>query len=321
MDFKTDITNAINKKRNVKESSLKAYILNLEKLLKLKGLDVNINNLNTLLKEPEEIIKLLENKKHSTIRNYLAAIVVYVSTLDEKTELLKKYRELMDQYNKQYLDHIKTNEKSEKQNKNWVSIEELQKVLKGYKSEMDKKGILKKDELTKKEMDLLQLWVIGNLYVGDNENPPLRNDYIMDIIDEKDYNKLNETDKTKNNYLVVKNRSNKFFSVGSYKTESKYGIKKFKIGKDLNKVLNIWLKYNKTKHLLLNSKNEPLTPNGLTKYITKAFEPTGKKISSSLLRSIYITEKINPMVQQQKELADKMLHSAQIQQTVYNKED
>lgn len=321
MDFKEQITKAINNKRNIKESTLKAYILNLEKLLKLKGLDVNIKNLNNLIKNKNDIIELLKDKKKTTIRNYLASVVVYVSTLDDKKQLLDEYRELMEEYNKEYKEHIRTNEKSEKQNNNWISIEELQKVLKDYKKELDKKDSLQKEELTKKEFDLLQQYIVGMLYIGDPENPPLRNNYIMDIINSKEYNKLTEEEKTKKNYLVVKNKNNKFFSIGDYKTSGKYGTKTFIVGKILNKALNIWLKYNKTNHLLLNSKNEPLTANGLTKLIKKTFEPTKKNISSSLLRSIYITEKINPMVQKQKALADKMLHSPAVQQSVYNKED
>ena len=63
-----------------------------------------------------------------------------------------------------------------------------------------------------------------------------------------------------------------------------------------------------------------MTPNGLTKYLNKTFEPTGKKnISSTMLRHIYITEKLGgPSIKEKKELADKMCHSV-VQQEMYKK--
>lgn len=320
MDFKEAIKKKIESTRTIRESSLNAYVANLSKLLKMADEEVNMTNLNKLLSKPKHIIELLEGRKHSTIRNYLASIVVITSAQD-KDELTEEYRKLMEEYSKEYTNHIKENSKSEKQNENWVSLAELEKVLKSYKKEIDQKKILKKEELTKKDMDLLQKYVVGNLYIGDDSNPPLRNDYIMEIISEADYKRLDEAGKKATNYLVVKNSANKYFSIGEYKTSGKYGVKTFPIGKNLNRVLNMWLKFNKSKYLLLNSKNSPMTANGLTKFIQKVFEPTGKKISSSLLRSIYATEKLAPIKKQQQELADKMLHSTAVQQTVYVKED
>lgn len=320
MDFKEDIKKLIEKTRSIRESSLNAYVANLSKLLKMADEDINMTNLNKLLSKPKEVIDLLDGRKHSTIRNYLASIVVITSAQD-KDKLTEEYRKLMEEYAKEYTNHIKENNKSEKQNENWVSLAELEKVLKSYKREITEKKILKKTELSKKELDLLQKYVVGNLYIGDESNPPLRNDYIMEIISETDYKRLDEAEKKKQNYLVVKNSANKYFSIGEYKTSGKYGVKTFPIGKNLNRVLNMWLKFNKSKYLLLNSKNSPMTANGLTKYIQKVFEPTGKKIGASMLRHIYITEKLAPLKAQQNELSDKMLHSTAVQQDVYVKND
>ena len=63
-----------------------------------------------------------------------------------------------------------------------------------------------------------------------------------------------------------------------------------------------------------------MTPNGLTKYLNKTFEPTGKKnISSTMLRHIYISEKLGgPTLKEKKALADKMGHSVATQE-IYKK--
>jgi len=314
-----EITDKINKKRNVKSTTLNAYLLNLNKLLKLEHLTPSTENLDKLLEDSDNVMDLLNGKKASTLRNYLASIVVYLSLDEKNEELVKTYRSLMDTYQKQNNESLANNQKSDKQQKNWATIAELQKVLGNYKKQLDRDGSLKKDELNKKEFDLLQKWVVGSLYIGDESNPPLRNDYIMDIISSKDYDRLDNETKQKNNYLVVKNKSNKMFSLGEYKTSQKYGVKEIKVGKKLNTVLNVWLKYNKSKHLILNSNGDQITPNSLTKLLIKIFEPSGKKISSSMLRSIYISEKFPPQNQEKAELADLMLHSKEVAGEIYAK--
>jgi site-specific recombinase XerD len=319
MSFNDDITKLILEKRNVKESSLKAYLLNLNKILKLEGLEATVSNLNKTLEDSEEVMNILKDKKASTIRNYLASIVVYLSLNEKNSELVKTYRELMDKYQKENNEGLENNQKSESQKKNWSSLKELQDIVKSYKKELDRTGALKKDKLSKKDFDTLQKYVVGSLYIGDPENPPLRNDYIMNIIFKSQYDELTEEEKKRLNYLVIVNRSNKFFSLGEYKTSDKFGIKEIKVGKILNRILNIWLKYNESPYLILNSKGEKITPNSLTKLLTKIFEPTGKNISSSMLRHIFITEKFPPQTEEKIELANSMLHSVGVQGSVYAK--
>ena len=124
---------------------------------------------------------------------------------------------------------------------------------------------------------MLQQCVVGMIYIGDDKNPPLRNDITpMVVIDLKDYRDLSDEALTKN-YLVVQSRNKKFFSLGEYKTAGKYGLKRIDLGGRLNSVMNIWLKYNRSKSLINNSKGEPMSPNGLTKLlnVNKTFESTG----------------------------------------------
>ena len=96
-----------------------------------------------------------------------------------------------------------------------------------------------------------------------------------------------------------------------------YGLKKINLGNKLNSVINIYQKFNPGEYLIYNSRGEAMTPNGLTKYLNKIFEPTGKKnISSTMLRHIYISEKLGgPTLKEKMELADKMGHSVSTQET------
>ena len=160
---------------------------------------------------------------------------------------------------------------------------------------------------------MMQKWVVANLYVN-KDAVPVRLDYgNMRVIKKEDYEKLTENEK-KNNFLVVISRNRKFFSFGNYKTEKTYKIKKVDVGKNLNSVINIWLKYNKYGSLLVDSKNNSMSPNQLGKFIKKTFSPTGKEISINIIRHVFITEHF-PVQNEKKreEIADKMMHSINTQ--------
>ncbi len=315
--FFDDLKTKLESNRKVRPNSSSAYFSNLKLLVKILEMEQSeVKDLDFLLDIPK-VLNVLEGKKNSTIRNYIASIVVFLSLYEKYDKTTDKYRELMEMYNKQYVDMVKDNKMTESQEKNWTSMEELKKVLSNYKKEIDSKGILKKDTLNRKEMDLLQKYLVGSLYIGDPNNPPLRLDYApMKIISRKDYSKLTDNEKTKENYLI--NGRKKEFSIGEYKTNRTYGTRIIEVGSKLNTILNMWLKYNKSNYLLLNTKGEAMSPNGLTKYLIKVFEPTGKKISASLLRHIYLTNKIGPLDEAKKNISDKMLHSTN-QQSDYVK--
>ena len=115
----------------------------------------------------------------------------------------------------------------------------------------------------------------------------------MDVISTRNYNKLSESVRDYNNYLVVGGRSakKKFFSFGKYKNRHFMGLQKIPIRKDLNTVLNLWLKHNTSGHLLLDSRGQKMSRNSLTKYLYKVFQESNANISANMLRHIYLSEK------------------------------
>ena len=307
--------------RNIKPNTLRAYLINIRKLHEKVNPDKEFTNIK-FLKDFDKITEILEDMKLSTKKNYVASIIVALSSKpDMYKKPLEQYRDYLDGIAKLYKEHQEEQTKSEKEKENWVSLSKLRKVMNGYKREILERDLLKKDpeKLTKKEFDLIQKWVVSSLYILD-ENPPMRLDYIMKVISRTAYDKLTDKEKKDQNYLVVSSRNKKFFSFGEYKTAKQYGTKKIDVGSKLNTVLNVWLKINKSGNLILNSKGEPITSNGLTKYLNKVFSPSGKKnISATQLRHIFISEKIGgPTLNEKKDLAEKMGHSVN-QQELYNK--
>jgi hypothetical protein len=310
------------KRPNIKDSSLNMYIRNLRKLNKEIGDSENEASLK-ILKDKSKVDKFLDTKAKSTKKNYYATIVVLLMTEgDEHKALIDKYRVEMEDLDNSLKEKQKTQEKSEKQKQNWASLEDLQKVMKNYKRQIDVKGLLQKpkDKLTPKEFDLLQKWVITSLYVLDPENnPPLRSDYSMKIINSKYYNELSES-QLKENYLVIRGQNKKFFHLGEFKTQGKFDNKVIPVGKKLNTVLNKWLKVNPTNFLLFNRSGQMMTANQLTKSVKSAFSPLEKNgLGISMIRHIVISTLFPPQNEEKAELADLMLHSVEQQTNVYSK--
>jgi hypothetical protein len=319
----------IKKGRDMKDTSLTAYLRNISKLA--KGITKKEFKTLAFLKEYKKVIDFIDDKSLSSQRVSLASILVALSPSGRGKykkgyeEVAKKYTRYLTTQAKTYDDNIKTQRKSAKQKGNWATRAELEKVRKKYLSNIKRIGYTQKDKdfkagKEKRHRELLQKYVVASLYLL---HPPRRNSYAnMKIISNKDYEKLSKGEMENNNYLVIVSRNKKFFSFGNYKTSKKYGVVEKQVERKLNTVLNLWLKFNDSEYLLLNSRGGKMTTNGLTKFLQKTFAPTGKKISSTMLRHIFVSEEFDPEVyKKMQEVAKDMGHSVAEQQEVYVKKD
>jgi len=316
------ISNIKEKRPKLRESSLNLYVNNIKKLNKFIGNDQfkNIDFLNN----KNDVEKALLGKSNHTIKTYYASIVVALMAMDAKDDLIDMYRDDMEKLQEDYKNKMDGQQKTDKQKKNWLEYDELLKIMNNLRKKVNYEKLLNKKELSNKEKNLLQQWLVSSLYLLEPEaNPPVRLNYApMIVISEKDFikNQLENKDKVlEDNYLVIKSRNNKYFSFNNYKTSGTYLTKEIPVGKKLNSVINSWLKFNKSGYLLLNSKDEPMNSNGLTKFINKIFEHTGKKVSVSMIRHAYLSDRYEADNEDKQAIADLMMHS-QSQQTEYIKE-
>ena len=156
-------------------------------------------------------------------------------------------------------------------------------------------------------MNIIQSYLVTALYTL---QPPVRLNYS----DMKIIKNLSEVEDGKN-YLLNKSRNKKTFIFQDYKTSGKYGKIEQPISKELNTIINKWLKVNPTDNFLIDQKGHALNSNQLGKFITKAFKFTGKKITLNLLRHVYISESIDlEAIKKGKALAKSMLHSSATQE-------
>ena len=160
----------------------------------------------------------------------------------------------------------------------------------------------------------IQKYLVSALYLL---QPPKRLVYSnMKIIDNRKYND------GEHNYLLNLGRNTKYFILNSYKTEAKHGKKEIKVPKEINTIINMWLKVNSTDNFLLNNRGEAMSTNGLGKYIHNIFRPSGKEITVNLLRNIYVSQNIDlEAVKKAHKLAEDMNHTVGTQQSVYLKEN
>lgn len=256
--------------RGLSENSLKLYEANLKRL---NG-NQDIKNLN-FLKDTESIIKQIKEKKDTTARSYIIAIC---SILKNDVKMQKQYDiyyNLLIEYN----DKLKTNNtKSEKQNEEWISQDEVKQKYSELEEEV--KPLFKKKNITAEEYNKLLSYVVLSLYVL---QPPRRN---------LDYLKMLAVSKYKGN----ENKDFNFFDISdqkmifnNYKTKGTYQSQEIDVDDKLFIILCSWIKKFKIKYYILQKLDgSELDKNGITKILYKIFN---KKVGSSLLRNIYLTDK------------------------------
>ena len=293
---------------DIKPNSLNAYLISLRKMNDNK----EIESLD-YLKNYDNIIEFLGKFKLPTKRNYISSILVVLRAYNKKSydEVLQKYREYLTGLNTEYNSVINTHQKDMKQQENWATLSELKKGLRIYQNQIRDLDLLNKDKLNTKQMNIIQAYLVVALYTL---QPPVRLNYAdMKIItDPKDI-------ADGKNYLLNKSRNKKSFIFQDYKTSGKHGKIDQPISKELNTIINKWLKVNKTNNFLIDQKGHALNSNQLGKFISKAFGFTGKKITLNLLRHIYISENIDlEAIKKAKVLAKSMHHSSDMQ-TLYAK--
>ena len=269
---------------NLKENTIKQYMTNLKKLKTIFDTD-NYD----FLDKPDNVMDKISHLHYTSQRNHLNAIIVLLMALNSKEEydeLIETYSKKRDELNDKYSEDQKSGVISDKQSKNFSTTDEIYEMINKMADEL--KPIKKKENLNSKELALLQVFTIFNIYV----RLPMRNDVAgMESINKRVYNKLNEEDKKSKNFLVLE-KNNMYFVLNKYKTSKKYEELKIDIPKDLKKLLRYFIKVNGMGVLFKSSTGKALTRNALSQLLIKTSQKyMGKSISTTLLRKAYMSSK------------------------------
>lgn len=289
-----NIKEMISKARpNIKESTLKMYTSNLNKLMKIFETD-NLKFLSNVKNVKEK----LDGKRYTTQRNYFNSIIVFLMSKGVDEKLINQYNEIRDELNSKYLEDQQSGVISEKQKNNFISLEELKNMINNIKNDLDLPKLKKKSELTQKEYKLLQSYVILEILV----RIPMRNDLSNLIkISKKEYNKLTDKEKEENNYLVMEKTAMKFI-LNDYKTSKKYKEKIINIPKDLEKIIRMYIRKNGDSKILF-----PLSRNALSQLLIKTSKKyINKSVSTTMIRKIVASELLGDVKKAEQELSNKM---------------
>ena len=268
-----------NRDKPIGLSSRKLYSRYLSKL----NNDQEINNLN-FLNSPKDILNKIKDYKPNTQRSYIIAICTVLKNDPKLEPLYNQYYEILTKMNGDL--KVRT-DKSETQEANWMSKNEIDTVRDNLALKVVKKAKNKDDY--NKILDYLIL----SLYTM---HAPRRNiDYTLMKIS-------NDISDKSFNYLDLKGVQ---FIFNNYKTQGTYESVVVPIREDLFQVISIYMNNHPEKaklknkkyniHFLVNYHGEPINKSiDMTRYLNRLFN--GKKVGSSMLRNMYLTNKYGDMM-------------------------
>jgi len=292
MDFTDQLKTA---KPNVSASTIKTYNTILKTIYKkvfgdTPTPDVNkFKDVKTILEYPpyyENDTKkyIIKDAPLQTRKTKLSAIMALAP--------MPEYRE---QIYKDALEHRETTQKSEMTEKLEIAEikpEEMKQVVSTLKT--NAKAINRKTELTMRDIQEIQSYIIVSLYHG--HIPPRRAIDFTQMV-------LKPTDKETENYIDMDKSK---FIFNKYKTASTSGTQEIDIPPKLEKILKKWIAIipDDINYLLFNSKREPLSNITLNQRLNEIFGPS-KGVNS--LRHYYLTQNHSDTIRGEDKMAADMI--------------
>ncbi len=305
-----DMRGVIQKARpNLRPASITQYEANLRKVRRLFGADSY-----DFLKSPAKVEDKIKDLHFTTRRNILNAIIVFLLAIDKDNKmekLISEYSEVRDQLNQKYIDDNKSGVISEKQKVNFAKMDEIDDMVERLRLEVN--ALKKKDRMTQNDISRLRAYVIFSML----KRLPTRNDMSgMKLINQTMYKKLTQEEKEANNFLVDQKTKMKFV-YNVYKTSKKYGENVIEVPDDLKPILRMYIK---TMGIKNGDVMFAMTRNAISQLLTKQSQRLiGKKISSTMMRKIYLSDKYSEVNDEKEKDAKIMGHDVKTANLVYTK--
>jgi len=214
-----------------------------------------------------KILNYLKDKPANKKKTLLSALFVLTGK--------QSYRnEMMDQI-QIYTNHLKTHEKTELEETNWVTPKEITEIYNNLKTEANhiykQKGEVPMEDIQKLQ-DLIIICLCSGLFI-----PPRRSlDFTL-------MRSKSPVDVDKDNYIAGNE-----FVFNTYKTSKYYNQQRVSIPKPLKTIITKWIKINPTNYLLFDKNQNPLTSVKLNQRLNKIFDGA---VSVNMLRKSYLTNK------------------------------
>jgi hypothetical protein len=278
------------RKPSLSSASLKAYVSTLKNLY-YKVFPKNDFDIKKF-SQTKTILDFLKDTARPKRKTILASLMNVCS--EDKCD---EYRKLMMEDSMFSAIDQKKQEKSETQKDNWIEMNQVKDIVKSNEEYfMD---FLKMKSPTGEQIQRAQNYIILMLTTGEGGCPPRRS-IDWTLMKWKNFSKENDN---------VYDGKNFIFNV--YKTKKYNGTQSFAVPKPLKKILDKWITKipESVDYLLFDSNLNPLSNVKLNQRLVKIFG--GKKIGTSMLRHIFVTDKYKdiPALNDMLETSEKMAHN------------
>lgn len=250
---------------NITDSSIRTYVSILSNLYKRvfpNDTEYDVKKFS----DAKTFINYLKDTEYNKRKTILASLVVISNSKDYNTLMLEDIEKHKAQELKQ--------EKTQKQKDNWLEFDEIKKVV--DREEKNAKLIYSKEKHTPGDLQWIQNYILLCLTTGIYIPPRRSVDWIM---------KWKNYDESKDNYVDLKKN---MFVFQNYKTAKVYHKIEVMIPKKLKNILVKWFSVNPTDFVLFDKYFHTLNASKITERLNNVF---GKKLSTSMLRHIFITDK------------------------------
>lgn len=264
------------KRETLTDSSVTTYASILRSLHK-KVFDTEMVEEDNL-KNTDRILDFLSTYEPNRRKTILSALFIVTQ--------IEAYRQQMMSDISSYNELISTQQKSEKQEANWPTQEEIKKIYK--KLEKQAKTLYKKEKenLTKKEFQEIQSYIILALLSGIHIPVRRLKDYTEMKIKNVDENSNYISDKMKELVFV------------NYKTAKTYKEQRLSLPIKLKNILKKWIEINPTDYLLFDTAFNKLNSVKLNQRLSQIFQ---RPVSVNLLRHSILSHKYADTIKQKQE--------------------
>jgi tetratricopeptide (TPR) repeat protein len=312
-EFMVNLGNELISERGIAKATAMAYM---KRLYRING-DKEFDNLG-FLQDYGAVDAFIKTYKNATTQHsYYVAIIAVLSVYKDKgyDEDYNHYRKALDVLREQ-IDHERSRKKTDKQESNWLSWTDVIEVREKLRGKT--RSIV--PPFTKEQHSLLTQYILLSLltYI-----PPRRSlDWVCMYVVRRWSARMTD----EHNYYDLETNQ---FIFNRYKTAKKYGVQKVEVPPDLKVVLDWYLeihpdfrpKQRLTKQTPLLFRKDGDAYNN-SAYITRILNTAfAGNVSTTLLRSIYITDTHGPAVKAMESDAEAMAHSVSVAHKHYLKED
>ncbi len=299
VNIKTEDLELLFKTAKVKEGTKLVYLQSFRRI---------INNVFESKRPTNEILlnsqeKIMNFLKDITLTSQKTVLNGYLNCLEILKLDTKEFRKVFNTMAKTVDESRVLSKANETEEENHMTMKELEDLRDSIKLKIT-------DQFTKFDTQYLLLCLYTML-------PPLRGEeyYSSQLFNDSNKVKWNNVNENNINYLCL---TKKQLILSKYKTEATYGKRIIDIPDDLIKILKEYKLKSKSKYVVCTVGNKQFSKQNFKNFLNATTE---KKISSSMIRKIYLSEKndSNFTAEERKKTALIMGHDVSTAFTKYTK--